>query len=274
MGTEAQNGPPLNYNPWATQCTLAYCLQTFNSSVINGVITENVTQTIANSSVVDIVHTNASVPVSLTAPDNTTYIIGEGAMLGIKSWFGTLFGSGSATRNDSLTSSTRSDDTVVVNLTVGISSGTTYFDSDIIQTFYWDYYEYATGLEDAISDLATSMTVAFRSFNGAVPVKGQAFTFETYVHVRWAWITLPVLVVVLTGFFLAAAIFRSSRTKTKLWKSSALAMLFYGLDGEARKVFKRPGSLEEKKMWAKRVRVKLEDDGEKGEEGSNLLRFG
>ena len=269
LGTEAQSGPPLNYNPWATQCTLQYCLQTFNSSVVNGALHENITSTTLNTTVVNINGSKGETPVVLSAPNNVTYHMGMGAMLGVRSWFGNIFTNGAASRNSTYTNNTRTDDTVVVNLTVGISSGTTYFDTDIVQTFYWDYYEYSEGLEMAMSWLATSMTVAFRSFNGAVPVEGRAFSSESYVNVRWGWIALPVLVVMLTAFFLAAAIFRSSRSKTKLWKSSALAMLFHGLDHETRGHFARQGSLGEKKRRARDVKVQLDEGGD----DESLLRF-
>ena len=73
MGTEAQDGPPLNYNPWASECTLQYCLQTYNSSVVNGIILENVTSTTLNTSVVNVSTSKGDTPVSL-ALDNTTYI--------------------------------------------------------------------------------------------------------------------------------------------------------------------------------------------------------
>lgn len=269
IGTEAQSGPPLNKNPWARQCMLRYCLQTFNSSVVNGKLQENITSTTFNTTIVDISASDRDTPVVLQAADSFTYMVGEGAMLGIRSWFRDLFASGSASRNSTYTNNTRTDDTVVVNLTVGISSGTTYFDSDIVQTFYWDYYEYPAGLDLAMSWLATSMTVAFRSFNGAVPVPGQAFNFESYVHVRWAWLTLPITVVVLTAVFLVAAIYRSRQSKTKLWKSSALAMLFHGLDRETREQFARLGTLNDQKKQARDVRVRLDEDGDEG----SLLRF-
>ena len=269
MGTEAQSGQPLNYNPWAKQCTLQYCLQTFDSSVVNGVLMENVTATILNSSVVDIGRSKGNSLVTLTAADNVTYAVGMGASLGIKSWFGDLVASGSAIRNSSYANFTRTDNTVVVNLTVGISEGATYFDNDIIQAFYWDYYEYTNGLEMAMSDLATSMTVAFRSFNGAVPVKGRAFTFESYVHVRWGWITLPVLVVLLTTVFLVAAVVRTRQSRTKLWKSSALAMLFHGLDHETRDRFTRPASLAFQKKEARGIMVRLDE----GVDGESMLRY-
>ena len=267
MGTEAQNGPPLNYNPWASQCTLQYCLQTVNSSVTNGDLAENVTLTTQNMTVVDVLGPQDNVPVILRG-GNQTYTVGRAAMLGTQSWFSDLFTSGGASRNHSFANFNQTDDSVVVNLTVGISSGTTYFDSDIVQTFYWDYYEYANGLDKAMSDLATAMTVAFRSSGGAAPVPGDAFIFESYVHVRWGWIAFPVLAILLTTVFLGAAVWQSRRYKTKLWKSSALATLFHGLDHEARRRFAGHGSLVEKRQEAKSVRVQLVDEDGAG----SLLR--
>lgn len=78
------------------------------------------------------------------------------------------------------------------------------------------------------------MTNAIRASGGGVPMLGTAYELSTFVHIRWAWITLPALVVLMTGAFLAAAMLRSRSTRTRLWKSSALAMLFHGLDGDAR----------------------------------------
>ena len=270
MGTEAQNGPPLNFEPWALQCSLEFCLQDFHSYTANGILAENITMTTYNRSVVDISNNNGTdIPVVLSTPKNDTYIVSLGANLGIRSWFETIFTNGSANRNASYTSSLRQADSVIVNLTVGISSGTTYFDSDIVQTFYWDYYEYANGLPKAMDDLATSMTVAFRSFVGGVPVDGQAFSSETYVHVRWGWIALPVSVVLFTALFLMAAIWRSRMSNTQVWKSSTLAVLFHGLDEETRSRFRSKRSLGDKKKEAKGITVQLDEGGEDG----SLLRF-
>ena len=104
-----------------------------------------------------------------------------------------------------------------------------------MQGFYWFYYEYPTGLQDLSDRLAKTMTNAMRVSGGGVPVSGTAFEMTTYVHIRWGWIALPALVFLMTGTFLAAAMLRSRITRTKLWKSSALAMLFHGLDGDTRK---------------------------------------
>ncbi|KAE8448337.1 hypothetical protein EG329_009581 [Mollisiaceae sp. DMI_Dod_QoI] len=261
MGTEAQSGPPLNYNPWATQCTLEYCVQTLETAVVDGKLSQNVTKTTTNATTVDINTTQGKLPVSINSPNGSSLFISEAAALGIQSWFSTLFTNGTASRNS--TPGVVTDQSVVVNLTVGISSGTTYFDSDIVQTFYWDYYEYTNGVGKAMSDLATAMTVAFRSFNGVNAIPGVAFGMETHLHVRWSWIVVPVLVVFGTIVFLALVTFNARQHKVLLWKSNALAVMFcgIGLDHDARKLFRGKKSLNERVDVAKYVRVRLDEQG-------------
>jgi len=75
----------------------------------------------------------------------------------------------------------------------------------------------------------------------------------------------------MTGVFLGLAMWRSRSTRTSVWKSSAIAMLFHRLDGKARAEAMRSRRLRE-------VRVRLGDkglekDGEGEEEGGRLLRI-
>ncbi|KAF8854095.1 hypothetical protein BDZ45DRAFT_50013 [Acephala macrosclerotiorum] len=262
MGTEAQSGAPLNYNPWAKQCTLEYCVETIEAAVTDGKLSQNVTATTKNTTTVDVGTTKGNIPVSIRAPNTSSSVfISEAAALGIQSWFATLFTNGSASRNSTV--GVTNDQSVVVNLTVGISSGTTYFDSDIVQTFYWDYYEYTDGIGKAMTDLATAMTVAFRSFNGVNQIPGTALGMEVHLHVRWSWIVVPVLVVFSTMLFLALVTFNARRHKVPLWKSNTLAVMFcgVGLDHDARKLFRGKQNLHERVDVAKHVRVRLDEQG-------------
>ncbi|KAH7417123.1 hypothetical protein BKA64DRAFT_701909 [Cadophora sp. MPI-SDFR-AT-0126] len=266
MGTESRNGSAGDLQPWATQCTLEYCAQTINSTVVNGKLTEVVTSEIRNTTVVDTTNSMGKADIAIMTPDNTSVFISEPAALGIQSWFTTLFSNGSASRNSDF-QSLDPDALVVVNLTVGISSGTTYFDTDIIQTFYWDYYEYNDGIPQAMNELATAMTVAFRSFK-TVPMYGNATSTQTYVHVQWVWIVLPLFVVGATAVFLVLAMMNTSRSGTELWKGSAIAMLFYGLDHATKVQFGTEGGFDEKKRRMRSLRVYLDDDKNFG----NVLR--
>lgn len=273
MGTEAQDGRAGETKPWARGCSLSACLQTLETHVENGVLRENITHVELNNTVVDIRDTGDEGSkkdnnVYFASSDNNTqpYLMGIEAMLSMRGWFSTLFANGSAVRSAAAFNRTVTDNTVVVNLTVGISSGETFFDSDIVTAFYWNYYQYSGGggLDMLMSDVATSMTVALRGF-AAVPVPGRALSQESYVHVRWGFAVLPLVVVATTALFLALAIRRARSAGTlDPWKGSALAMLFHGLDEDARARFGAAAagtSLGEKKRQAKSVMVQLDESG-------------
>ena len=234
MGTESQNGQAGETNPWALQCTLQACIQTVSSKVVNGTLYENITDSKLNDTIIDMTRGSGDYPVYLSGSDaqQEPYQLSMGAMLSIRGWFSALFANGSAVRTaDAFTRSiTDADRAVVVNLTVGISSGETFFDSDIVTAFYWNYYEYSDGLRMLMSDLAVSMTTAFRGFNGVESIQGKSLTLESYVHVRWGFAVFPISVVIFTAFFLLLAIYRTRQSQTILWKNSALAILFYGID--------------------------------------------
>ncbi|KAI1815204.1 hypothetical protein GGS20DRAFT_576364 [Poronia punctata] len=265
MGTEAHDGLAGETKPWARQCTLNTCLQTLSTKVINGVLTEETVGKKTNGTVLDITANvdEEDYNIYIAGENATTYMLGIEAMLSMRGWFATLFASGSASRSTDNFTRTVTDDSVVVNLTVGISSGETFFDSDIVTAFYWNYYQYADGLDMLINDMATSMTVAFRSFNGAGKVAGRAVFTESYVHVLWGFAVVPILVVVGAAVFLIAAAVMSDRKDAQVWKSSALAVMFHGLDDEAKARFVQGEDLRESKILARNVKVRLVegDDG-------------
>ncbi|KAI0432039.1 hypothetical protein F5Y09DRAFT_354396 [Xylaria sp. FL1042] len=265
MGTEAYDGKPGETKPWARQCMLSACVQTIETRVSNGVLAEKTIDTKTNNTVVDNSNLNDGHDhnVYISGEDGTQYQLGIEAMLSMRGWFSSLFTNGSASRSAAAYNRTITDNSVVVNLTVGISSGETFFDSDIVTAFYWNYYEYADGLDRLVSDTATSMTVAFRSFIGGVPVTGRAVYMESYVDVHWGFSIVPILAVVGALMFLLAMIYQSGKSTTQVWKSSALAMLFHGLDDAAKNQFAHANSLREQKAQARATKVQLEelDDG-------------
>ncbi|KAI0189240.1 hypothetical protein F4808DRAFT_45634 [Astrocystis sublimbata] len=270
MGTESFDGIAGETKPWARQCSLSACVQKLETKVSNGVMTEKTIDTKTNNTVLDISNLDDGQDhnVYVTGEDGTQYQLGIEAMLSMRGWFATLFANGSASRSAAAYNRTITDNSVVVNLTVGISSGETFFDSDIVTAFYWNYYEYADGLDLLVSDMATSMTVAFRSFMGAEPVQGRAIYTESYVHVRWGFAVVPIVVVIGAALFLFATIFQSEKSKTQIWKSSSLAMLFHGFDSGAKTYFADTRSLKEQRAQARTTKVQLleSDDG-------NLLRM-
>lgn len=262
MGTELHNVADA-LNPWAMQCNLQACVNTLSSSVVNGTLQENITHSVMNTTVIDISSPkpDSDYGVYIQAESKDTFLLSMEAMLSIRGWFSAIFTNGSATRTTSefKASITDSDRAVVVNLTVGISSGETFFDTDIVTAFYWNHYEYPDGIRMLMNDLAVSMTTAFRGFSGVV-VNGTSTSVESYVHVRWGFAVLPIAAVMLCLLFLLGSMAMTRTSDTQLWKSSQLASLFYGLDQGTRERFLATESLHAKTWQAKDVRVRLYTD--------------
>jgi hypothetical protein len=88
-----------------------------------------------------------------------------------------------------------------------------------------------------MQSMAKGMTDTLRSSNGQEPFAGEAYGVESYVHVRWGWLSLPLGLLVLTLFFLVGTVVRSSVVKDDVgvWKTSAVATLLYGLPDNMQK---------------------------------------
>lgn len=282
MGTETNATGPGVLAPWATQCSLSVCLQTLQSNITNGFLYEShLKEPITNDTVPSLSSLSSSInalePLTIPSPTNSSlvYSMSMESILAMQSWFSRLFANGTASRNSKYINQTISDlpslnssPNVIVNLTVGISSGETFFDTDIVQAFYWNYYEYPSvtssgppkGLEMLMSDLAISLTATFRTLVGK-PINGTSLSYETFVSVRWGFVALPVTAVILAALFLGLAAWETKRSGASLWKTSALAMLFHGLDEDARERFEDLRSLEAKKRESRNVKVRLSSDG-------------
>ncbi|KAJ6032736.1 hypothetical protein N7540_003468 [Penicillium herquei] len=86
------------------------------------------------------------------------------------------------------------------------------------------------GLGTIVPRVAESLTKVALQNSMTSKITGTVYTTEVIIRVRWAWMILPTLLVVLANVFLACTIYASR--KKILWKSSILALLFHGLDDE------------------------------------------
>lgn len=114
-------------------------------------------------------------------------------------------------------------------------------------------------ITDHLDNLAASMTNVMRSAaKEATTVEGSAFDLESIVDVRWWWMTLPLSLLTVTGIFLLATIFRSSNEHEHVgvWKTSAMATLLYGLPDDMSKKLKSSQEHSTPRARAKEVNVK------------------
>jgi Protein of unknown function (DUF3176) len=87
------------------------------------------------------------------------------------------------------------------------------------------------GLSTVLPNIAASLTkwsldMSNKTVNGSVAVP------EVYVRIRWEWFALPTLLTFSGIVFLVITIVISKRRKVRLWKSSALALLYHGLEDD------------------------------------------
>ena len=87
----------------------------------------------------------------------------------------------------------------------------------------------SSNISITMDNVATAMTNYFRDSSN-ITVMGQAGQTESYVHVNWLWIILPSFLVLGGAIFLLLAIYETERLGACVWKTSALALLFHGLE--------------------------------------------
>ncbi|KAK3714329.1 hypothetical protein LTR37_007915 [Vermiconidia calcicola] len=113
-----------------------------------------------------------------------------------------------------------------------------------------------------VNAVAASMTNAIRRGPNSTAHFGIASTNETYIRVNWNWLTYPAALVFLSILFLIGTMVFSSEKSRVVWKSSSLALLFHGLKESDRETSVRKQSdMKEaaKQMW---VRLKEDDNGD------------
>jgi hypothetical protein len=116
-------------------------------------------------------------------------------------------------------------------------------------------------LTSHLERMARAMTNVVRSdIDSNEMLRGEAFSMENYVEVRWQWLTLPLCVLFVSLIFLAATITKSAleRDRVGVWKTSAYATLLYGLPEELRKKITRSSSTGTPRSKAKEMKVKLQ----------------
>ena len=161
--------------------------------------------------------------------------------------------------------------TGMVTLSEPLSSiNKTQFDPPAITAFYDPELGDQT-LTSVFATLAESISNAMRGpTTNASTIPGQLGTSHTLLRVRWPWITLPLLCMVISTSFLLFSIYESHVDSTPLWKSGGLAYLAHGLDAQGRDKVKHAELSSEIDAAAEEVKVRLDRD----EDGVLMLRYG
>jgi hypothetical protein len=190
----------------ADQCALSFCVKTYNESVNNGNISSTVLSTWPGR------YSGSNITISPPADKegsitSNNFTVDGATADGVRGTIGTKFFGNISVEIDA-----------TLKIVGQIPS------SDIL-----DALNQTSDLAGLMDSVATSMTNHIRSVS-SVTVAGQVGTVETYVHIRWVWLTLPGALIVASAAFLALAVLDTRRKKAEVWKDSSLALIFHGLE--------------------------------------------
>jgi hypothetical protein len=114
----------------------------------------------------------------------------------------------------------------------------------------------------SIENVASSVSSYIRSLSPETTL-GHSLSTETYIRVRWAWISYPVVLVAAGVLLLALAMLETRNRGVEVWKYSCLPLLFHGIDnGGGHRLGTTFSSspkdtVEEMEEDARRIRVRL-----------------
>ncbi|KAL1311530.1 hypothetical protein AAFC00_001651 [Neodothiora populina] len=86
----------------------------------------------------------------------------------------------------------------------------------------------------AFESVANSLTNVLQN-SGQSPLEGVAMNWTTKYHIRWAFMTLPAVVMLSGIIFTTFSIIETRRQQIPAWKTNALAAIAYGADEATRK---------------------------------------
>ncbi|OJD28768.1 uncharacterized protein BKCO1_1130001 [Diplodia corticola] len=273
----------------AAECALYYCVNRYQTSVRNGSLVEEVSVVDGahraadswqlvdfpdaweayNESMVESIAFDAYFSaaersdLALVAPDGEMFNLSQNAVESISSYFMTTFQADLQAYNES-------NGTVEGQINGWYMNSTSIqYQPSAIQPF-WK----SEDLNETFVTLATSMTNALRAdadADGATMV-GKSGLMMTYYSVRWPWIALNCVVVLMGALFLFLTIGKCGES-APVWKSSTLAAMSRG--GHVRHLLERATSLGEMEKFAKDEKVVLFGrDGEVMKDGSNVVETG
>ena len=208
--------------PLATECALSFCVQSINTSVVDGVFYQRTIKTWLNTSASDTGDVWLQPPAQSLLGSmgrQRNFYVSSMANIPLADFLESTFSA-----NVSGIDLPEAES----GLTPDEQSMLTEYTSDTAQAFF----TMGVDLEDFMSSLADRMTDSLRQQgieDSQFSNSGDVYVVEAYIHVRWPWLILPIITVLASSGLLIASIFSSPGRRDIMWKNSSLAVLFHGI---------------------------------------------
>lgn len=197
----------------ASECALWMCVQSFDTRQTSANQSQTVTRSfsqvyphtgdiyeyysITNISFLDL-------PPEMNPPPSRNFSVNVGASVALIEYFETLF-----------------------NGTIWLEEMEQEFSSEYAMGIWYA----SRDLDTWIQTLATSMTNVIRTMGEAEPeIQYDGTGYQLGYDVRWVWIVLPAILVVMSLLILVIIMVRTARSPVQPWKGSTLAFLFMNVD--------------------------------------------
>lgn len=223
--------PYSNFTPQALECVFKWCVKTIESTFINGDLTEKVIATFQNNSQPDDdyfyfdpsinslrhhYHNESIIPPG----GSTEFTVHNDTSLEFALAITTIIPASLTTPNES------SQYVLKYQVQTGKPTRAIFTNFTALRP--------PSNVAANMERLAVALTDVMRSNpNTTEPVFGTG-SFEVFIHVRFGWLALPLVVVVATLGFLIGTIRKASRANAGIWKTSSLATLMHGLSWDAK----------------------------------------
>ncbi len=128
--------------------------------------------------------------------------------------------------------------TNLLNGTVDLDIGSVVPSSDVVQAI-WNVTGSVAELDSWIKNLASSMTNVIRTSNAESSDRSNSYyrgtAYQLGYEVRWVWITLPAILVVMSALILVTIMIQTATSPVHAWKASPLALFFVDVDANIRR---------------------------------------
>lgn len=258
----------------AAECAIYWCVQTYNGTMKNGTMTEDLTDTWTNTTTYTYFDTPQNISLTpktcfrdnhiqrndsgdctfeigyLTQSAIQNYIIGFGKKddpYWIPSFLSGYIYNYTNNENDSAW---------VVSSTAASSLDWAAISPDSTN------HDFAKIIPMAIGNMTLYMTNSIRrtppsnKFRTQVSV-GVTTLDELYFHVRWGWMAYPISLVFFSLIFLVVTLIKCEKSQAYLWKTSVIAMMFHPFSNDEIDQFLSLGTLDKMQDAMHRHKVRL-----------------
>ncbi|KAE8153547.1 hypothetical protein BDV25DRAFT_136840 [Aspergillus avenaceus] len=243
-------------NATAVECVLYWCVNTYSVRMQEHTLHETILDTYSNRDAQYENHSLQLQPPSRHGVPDTIYIVDELSSKNLSSWFDSrLMIKDKEAEN---CHSTASYDDCGFELSGVLSNASIPYFASMA----------AEGITASVRKSSLHRMVElgddYYNLTFCPPVNGTSWVMKTQIHVRWGWIGLPtVLILLCTTHFIISAL-QSRKQKLQAWKMSTIPLLCSELDPHIQQMLMDSGDPMQTEELAERIRVRLvrHDNGE------------